>query len=331
MKPLAPCGNDQIERSPVTQHHRHACRAQLLGRDEEVAGEVLSLLLADVEVPGRREVRDVQHVRAPEDHHLDGLHVRQLHLVGAHVRPALHQRVGVRAGRCIVGNLERLGLRLRSGHGRTRCERIDRRGLERIRGGRKRTRGGSGRKRIRATAAERIRRWRSRRCCNGRRRSRWCRRGSDRRRSGSGGSRRRRHRCGSCRNWWRCGGRSRLLRSRLRLGRRCFSALEHDAGAADLDLIAHVQLALVHPGAIDHRARLVTEVDQRDVLGTGDFDHGVHARRELVVDPQMTLRILADLHDVLRDGLPPLQGVALVERERENSLCHALPFLDSLF
>jgi len=67
-------------------------------------------------------------------------------------------------------------------------------------------------------------------------------------------------------------------------GRRCshgfgtggVGALEHDVRLPDLDLVADVQLALVDSRAIDHRARLVTEVDQRDVLGAGDLDDGVH-------------------------------------------------------
>jgi hypothetical protein len=46
---------------------------------------------------------------------------------------------------------------------------------------------------------------------------------------------------------------------------------------------------------------LVAQIDERDVLGLRDLDHGVHARGELVVDAQMALRILADLDDVLRD------------------------------
>ena len=72
---------------------------------------------------------------------------------------------------------------------------------------------------------------------------------------------------------------------------------------ADLDLVAGVNLALVDARAVHHRARLVAEIDQRDVVRAGDLDDRVHARRELVVDAQMALRVLADLDDVLRDGL----------------------------
>ena len=43
----------------------------------------------------RSQVRDVQHVCTPQDHHLRSLHVRQLDLVGRDVGAALHHRVGV--------------------------------------------------------------------------------------------------------------------------------------------------------------------------------------------------------------------------------------------
>src|SRR5699024_8816216 len=102
-----------------------------------------------------------------------------------------------------------------------------------------------------------------------------------------------------------------------------FRALEHDHRAAHLDLVADVQLALVDPSAIDHRAGLVAQIDERDVFGASDLDHGMHARCELVVHPEMALGILADLDDVLRHGLPSLQRITLVERECENRLCHA--------
>ena len=67
---------------------RRARGAERLARDEVVAGEVFSLLFADVERARRREVRDVEHVRVPEDHHLDG---------GERARP--RPRRGARRGR----------------------------------------------------------------------------------------------------------------------------------------------------------------------------------------------------------------------------------------
>ena len=89
---------------------------------------------------------------------------------------------------------------------------------------------------------------------------------------------------------------------------------------ADLDLIARANLALVDALAVHQRARLVAEIDQRDVVGAGDLDDRVHARRELVVDAQVAARVLADLDDVLRDRLAAHELVALIERERERDL-----------
>ena len=101
-------------------------------------------------------------------------------------------------------------------------------------------------------------------------------------------------------------------------------ALEHDARAADLDLIARVDLALVDPRTVHHRARLVAEIDERDVVGRSDLDDRVHARRELVVDTQVALRVFADLDDVLGHRLAANELIALVERERESNLRLAL-------
>ena len=46
---------------------------------------------------------DVQHVRVPEDHHLDRGEVRDLDLVRVHVGSVLHERVAVRADGRFVG------------------------------------------------------------------------------------------------------------------------------------------------------------------------------------------------------------------------------------
>jgi hypothetical protein len=108
---------------------------------------------------------------------------------------------------------------------------------------------------------------------------------------------------------------------------RRLGAFEHDGRAADLNLIAHVQLALVDARAVHHRARLVAEIDERDVVGPGDLDDRVHAGGELVVHLQVALRVFADFDDVLRHGLATRELTTLIERERQNSLCHCLVFL----
>ena len=110
--------------------------------------------------------------------------------------------------------------------------------------------------------------------------------------------------------------RSRNGRRRRRLGAGAFRALENDLGVTNLDLVTNVQLALVDAGAVHHRAGLVTQIDQRDVLGAGNFDDRVHARGQLVIDTQVALRILADFDDVLGNRLTPGELVGLVERER---------------
>ena len=49
--------------------------------------------------------------------------------------------------------------------------------------------------------------------------------------------------------------------------------------------------------------------------GDADLDDRVHARRELVVDAEMALRVLADLDDVLRHRLATDELIALVEAQ----------------
>jgi hypothetical protein len=149
-----PRANHQRYRGAVTHYHRQARGAESLARDEEVASEILALLFTDVEIPGRREVRNVQHVRAPEHHHFNGRQMRNLDLVGAHVRTALHHRVGVGSGGRVIGDVQLLlhprgcctgGKRIARRRKRIarRRERARRRGgRERIRGvGRRRGRG----------------------------------------------------------------------------------------------------------------------------------------------------------------------------------------------
>jgi hypothetical protein len=85
-------------------------------------------------------------------------------------------------------------------------------------------------------------------------------------------------------------------------------------------LIARADLALVDPLSVHHRARLVAEIDERDVPRTGDLDDRVHAAREIVVDTQMAPRVLSDLHDVLRDRVAAHELVALIESERQCNL-----------
>jgi hypothetical protein len=99
-------------------------------------------------------------------------------------------------------------------------------------------------------------------------------------------------------------------------------------GRADLDLISRTDLALVHTLPVHHRSRLVAEIDERDVAGTGDLDDRVHARREVVIDAQMTARVLSDLHDVLSDRVPTYELIALVERERQRNLRFAFHRFD---
>jgi hypothetical protein len=119
-------------------------------------------------------------------------------------------------------------------------------------------------------------------------------------------------------------------RSRLRLCARCVRTLQNDDRGADLDLVTHVELALVHAGAVHLRARLVAEIDERDLVRTCDLDDRVHARGQLVVNPEVTLRILTDLDDVLRHRLATKETVTLIEGECENRFCHFLGYLDAL-
>jgi hypothetical protein len=96
--------------------------------------------------------------------------------------------------------------------------------------------------------------------------------------------------------------------------------LEGDAGPADLDLVAWLDAALVDAGAVHERAGLVAQVDEGDVLGRRDLDDRVHARRLLVVDAEMALRVLAQLDDVVGHRLTPHERIVLVERERQSDL-----------
>ena len=84
-----------------------ARRPERLARDEVVARDLVAELLAHVERTRRRQVGDVEHVRVPEDHDLDGGEVRDLDLVGVHVGTALHHRVRVApaARRSIGGSM----------------------------------------------------------------------------------------------------------------------------------------------------------------------------------------------------------------------------------
>jgi len=114
--------NHHSDRRLIGDDHRYARGAELLGRDEEVARERLALLLTDVKISWRRQMRHMQHVGSPEDHHLGGLHVGQLHLVWSHVRAALHHRVsevatGVAVAALSVMNLLR-GVTVVLTHGR---------------------------------------------------------------------------------------------------------------------------------------------------------------------------------------------------------------------
>ena len=77
-------------------------------------------------------------------------------------------------------------------------------------------------------------------------------------------------------------------------GARCtapceLGALELNHRRPDLDLVARADLALVDALPVHHRARLVAEIDQRDVVRAGDLDDRVHARREIVVDAQVAI------------------------------------------
>ena len=108
-------------------------------------------------------------------------------------------------------------------------------------------------------------------------------------------------------------------------------ALEHDLRPADLQLIARVDLALVDARPVHHRARLIAEIDEGDVVGRRYLDDGVHARGKLVVDAQMALRVLAHLHDVLRHSLTTDERLVLVERKCESDLLLAFHHLDPAF
>ncbi len=125
-----------------------------------------------------------------------------------------------------------------------------------------------------------------------------------------------------------------MPQARCRGDRHRLRALQHDLRAADLELIAWADLALVDARPVHHRARLVAEIDERDVLRGGDLDDRVHARGKLVVDTQMALRVLAYLDDILGDRLPADERLVLVERKcqsdpllafhlRQPSLCAA--------
>jgi hypothetical protein len=104
--------------------------------------------------------------------------------------------------------------------------------------------------------------------------------------------------------------------NRRRRSRSFLDALEDEERRADLDLVAWAELALVDARTVHHGARLVAQIDERDVVL--HLDDRVHARRKLVVDPQMTLWIFADLDDVLRDRLTTNELVTLIKRESER-------------
>ena len=126
----------------------------------------------------------------------------------------------------------------------------------------------------------------------------------------------------------RVDGHLRAIRRRRRRGRRggaahCalqLGALELNHRRADLDLIARANLALVDALPVHHRTRLIAEIDQGDVVGAGDLDDRVHTRGEVVVDAKVRSRVLADLHDVLRDAVTAHELIALVESERQSNL-----------
>src|SRR5262249_29906282 len=108
-------------------------------------------------------------------------------------------------------------------------------------------------------------------------------------------------------------------------------ALQHDEGGPYLNLIAGSNLDLVHTGTIDDGAGFVAEIDERDVIGRCNLDDRVHARGELVVHPEVALRVLADFDDVLRDRLTARELIAFVEPEREGNLRFTLHRFPSSF
>jgi hypothetical protein len=270
-----------------------------LAREEEVARRLVTVLLTHVVGARRRQVVGAQDVRVPQDHHLDGSEVRHLDLVRVHVRTRLHHRVGIGAGgsvRIDVGHAC-IGLGRRT---RTR-ERI--RSRERI-GSRQRSRRREG---VRSAGCrERVARGH----------------GSGRDRHGGRCHRSRGH--GHRRCLGDIGSRRGARRHRGRSRRRDLCGLEMNQRGADLDLVARPDLALVDALSVDERAWLVAEIDQRDVRRRCDLDDRVHARRELVVDAQVTPRVLSDLDDVLRNRVPANELIALVERKREGDLRLAL-------
>ena len=261
--------HDADRAAAIGEDDRRARRAELLGRDEVVAGEVLALLLADVERARRREVL---RRGAPSSSH------RIITSTAATWRPRPRRRftsgplftsvyVYDALGRVVADHVVD-GRRCAKGFGLAKAippppPRPPANGL--------------------AAARERIRR-----------RGGGARTGWTPARRAANGLRRRAARAAAASPRHGCG------RERGRDG----SALSRTImRPADLDLIARLDLALVDARAVHHRARLVAEIDERDVLGRRDLDDRVHARRELVVDAQVALRVLADLDDVLRHRL----------------------------
>ena len=300
-------------RDAVREDDRRTRGAERVAVDHVVVGDVRPLLFADVIVTRRGQVRNLKYICIPRDDDFDRGDVRHFDFVRVHVRAALQHRVReglawieVRPARRVDPGVLRLRLR---GEGARRSERI--RHADR--------RGGTRRKRERVAAGIRGRR-RDFRSSDGGRSEGRC----DRRTGGAGAKRVRgadwrtdaRSRGGRRGNGSRSGRQNRGRRLRSRDLRR----FELQQRRADLDLVARADLALVDALAVDHRAGLVAQVDQRDVAGARDLDDRMHARRELVVDTQMAARILADLDDVLRDRLATNEHVALVQRKCEGDL-----------
>jgi hypothetical protein len=292
-----PRQQDDAHRALSGEDDGRAGGAELLSRNEVVAADVSTRLLTHVEVSRRGEVRDVQDRLIPQDHDLDGLS-RGLDLFGRHRGPTLDHLIRVRPLGRVVRNLvhgsggEPALLSEGVTEGAGRGERARRRRRERVR-----VSEGAG------TTTKRA----------GRAPERTGRAGDHSRDSGHGRLRRRggrgRGRGGDC--------------HRLR-------SLEDDLRAADLDLIADADLALVDARAVHQRARLVAEIDQGDVVGPcPDLDDGVHARCKLVLHAQMALRVFADLDDVLRHRLTAHERLVLVQPKREGDLL--LPFHDLAF
>jgi hypothetical protein len=93
-----------------------------------------------------------------------------------------------------------------------------------------------------------------------------------------------------------------------------------EAGVADDNLVARLQLGLIDLLTIDVGSLGGTQVDDTDVTRTGYLDDGVHPAHRVVIQTKMRRRQLANLDDGLRQRLFTDERIALIDSERDGYL-----------